>query len=176
MVNAQVIHLISATISDYSAIHQMAEYYAHALSQNCESISKRYFLHNFDFRNYITNPDRYAYLVKVNDEIAGFMLIHQSGILSETQWVMGEFFILTEFQNQGIGYSVAHQIWNIHQGIWEVSIIPENKAAYFFWKKVIKAHTNGHYLEEIKDINYDDHQPKRIVFTFDSSIKKLLNK
>lgn len=170
-----VIALISATISDYSVVHQMAEYYAHALSFNCEVISERCYFRNVDFGNYITNPDRSAYLVKVNDEVAGFVLIHQSGIFPETQWVMGEFFILGEFQGKGVGREVARQIWSMHQGMWEVSIIPENKTAYSFWLNVISNYMDKEYAEEIKIVDYDGCQSKRVVFTFDSSATKLSN-
>jgi predicted acetyltransferase len=84
------------------------------------------------------------------------------------------FFFLKKFQSKGVGREVAHQIWDMHQGIWEVSVIPENKPAHAFWQKIISAYTSGHYVEEIKDVDYDAHQPKRIVFTFDSCLKRFV--
>jgi predicted acetyltransferase len=165
--------LILATLPDYPLIKNMARFYVYDLSRECGVISSEWAIpadglyESFDFKHYITDSDRRAYLVKIDDEIAGFVLLHQSGTSSETQWNMGEFFILAKFQGKEIGQDVAYQIWNMHQGIWEVSVIPENKAAYNFWRKIISAYTDNRYAEEIKDVDYDVHQPKRIVFMFD---------
>lgn len=57
-------------------------------------------------------------------------------------------------------------IWAKHPGKWELSVIPENEPAYRFWMKTISSITNGNYLEETKIIDYDQHQPKRIIFEF----------
>ncbi len=178
MVNTRVIEIIAATISDYLLIQNMARFYVYDASRVCGFISQEWTISadglyaSSDFKHYITDPDRHAYLVKVDGEIAGFVLLHQSGKSFETNWCMGEFFILAKFQSKGVGREVAHQIWDMHQGIWEVSVIPENKPAHAFWQKIISAYTSGHYVEEIKDVDYDAHQPKRIVFTFDSCLKR----
>lgn len=169
--------LNAATLADYPLIQNMARFYVYDLSRACRFISQEWTIpadglyESFDFKHYITDSDRRAYLVKVDDEIAGFVLLYQSSTSSETKWNMGEFFILAKFQGKGIGRDVAYQIWNMHQGIWDVSVIPENKTAYAFWLKNISAYTDGHYVEEIKDVDYDVHQPKRIIFTFDSNVK-----
>lgn len=78
---------------------------------------------------------------------------------------MAEFFILAKFQGKGIGQNIAGQIWDLVPGKWEVSVIPENRAALSFWQKTIADYTAGHYQQEIKTIDYDEHQPKRIIFT-----------
>ena len=178
MVNQRTIEIIAATISDYPLIQNMARFYVYDASRACGFISQEWTIpadglyESSDYKHYITDSDRRAYLVKVDGEIAGFVLLHQSGISPEMKWNIGEFFILAKFQGKGIGREVAHQIWNMHKGIWEVSVIPENKPAYNFWLKTISAYTGTHYVEEIKDVDYDVHQPKRIVFTFDSCLKK----
>jgi predicted acetyltransferase len=177
MVNARVIEIIAATISDYPFIQNMARFYVYDASRACGFISHEWAIpadglyESSDYKHYITDSDRRAYLVKVDGEIAGFVLFHQSGASSEAQWCIGEFFILAKFQSKGIGRDVAYQIWNMHKGIWEVSVIPENIPAYNFWQETISAYTSGHYAEEIKDVDYDVHQPKRIVFTFDSCLE-----
>ena len=68
---------------------------------------------------------------------------------------MGEFFILAKFQGIGIGSRAALEIWQTHPGLWEVSIIPENKPALAFWRKTISTFTAGFYTEELKAITYD---------------------
>ena len=79
-------------------------------------------------------------------------------------------FILAKFQGKGIGTEIAHQLWNMHPGRWEVSVIPENKNALAFWRNVISTFTCSRYIEAIKDVDYDQNQPKRYVFSFDTKM------
>lgn len=113
---------------------------------------------------------RKAFLVKVKDEIAGFVLLDQVRTDSKTEKNMGEFFILAKFQNKKIGCQVAHQVWKLYPVQWEVSVIPENKRALIFWRKTISDFTQGNYKEEIKQIDYDVHQPNRIIFSFNTKV------
>jgi len=87
---------------------------------------------------------------------------------------MGEFFILAKFQGKGIGCYVAQKIWEMHPGIWEVAVIPENKPAFAFWQKTIDFYTSGIYVCKTKTITWDSHQPLRVIFklTSFSSSKK----
>jgi predicted acetyltransferase len=63
----------------------------------------------------------------------------------------------------------------MNPGKWEVSIIPENKKALLFWEKVISKFTGGTFGKAIKKISYDEHQPKRVIFAFDTnSIKRAI--
>lgn len=162
-----------ATITDYPLIQHMWLFYIYDMSRECgfikgwECPTNPSFMAD-DITSYFKNPDRRAYLIKVDDEPAGFVLLNQAGTLPNTQWNMGEFFILAKFQDKGIGTEIAHQLWNMHPGRWEVSVIPENKSALAFWRKVISKFTSSRYIEVIKDVDYDQNQPKRYVFSFDT--------
>ncbi|MBZ4284348.1 hypothetical protein LAJ55_16220, partial [Streptococcus pneumoniae] len=68
-------------------------------------------------------------MIKLNTELAGFVLLDHVGVLPETEWNMGQFFILAKFQGKKVGQHVAEEIWRQHPGLWEVSVIPENKGA-----------------------------------------------
>lgn len=170
----KAISIIPATIADYPVIQNMARFYVYDLSRECGSISSDWDMpkdglyESFDFKNYFEEPSRKAYLVKVYDEIAGFVLLNQETENPTNLWNMGEFFIIAKFQGQGIASYVAAKIWEMHQGTWEVSVIPENKSAHVFWEKTISKFTGGVYHQSIKDVTYDEHQPKRIIFEFDT--------
>jgi predicted acetyltransferase len=107
-------------------------------------------------------------VVKVYDEIAGFVLLNQATEDATNTWNMGEFFIIAKFQGGGIATRVAKQIWNMHPGKWEVSVIPNNKSALNFWEKAISEITFGIFNKQIKDVSYDEHCPRRIIFEFDT--------
>jgi predicted acetyltransferase len=171
------ITIIEASLDDYPLIQNMTRFYVYDLSRECGHISSDWTLpadglyESFDFKNYFEDPARKAYLVKVRDEIAGFALLNKATEDKINNWNMGEFFILAKFQRKGVGAQVAHIIWNKHPGTFEVAVIPENQKALIFWKKVISNFTHGVFNEAIKEVTYDQHQPKRIIFTFNTKNK-----
>ncbi len=168
------ISIIQATMDDYPCIQNMARFYVYDLSRDCGSISSDWAIpedglyESFDFKNYFEESSRKAFLVKVYDEIAGFVLLNQASEDATNTWNMGEFFIIAKFQSVGIATRVAKQIWNMHPGMWEVSVIPNNKSALKFWGKSISEFTSGTFNKQIKEVSYDEHCPRRIIFEFDT--------
>ena len=74
--------LILATENDYQLIQNMARFYVYDFSRTCGFISNDWAIPSdglyecFDFKEYFHAPDRHAYLIKVDNEIAGFVLIN----------------------------------------------------------------------------------------------------
>jgi predicted acetyltransferase/RimJ/RimL family protein N-acetyltransferase len=176
------ISIIKATMDDYyPCIQNMARFYVYDLSRECGSISSDWAIpenglyESFDFKNYFIDLSRKVYLVKVYDEIAGFVLLNQATEDSTNTWNMGEFFIIAKFQGSGIATRVAKEIWNMHPGKWEVSVIPNNKSALKFWEKAISEFTSGTFNKRIKEVTYDEHYPRRIIFEFDTQNSILKN-
>jgi predicted acetyltransferase len=169
-----MIQILEATLTDYPTIQNMARFYVYDMSRNCGFISSDWaFPENglyecFDFKNYFEDPTRKAFLIKVNDELAGFILLNKVGTSANIDWNMGEFFIIAKFQGKGIAQEAAHKIWHMYKGLWEVSVIPENTQALAFWRKSISSLTKGEYAEEIKIIDYDNNQPQRYIFSFNT--------
>lgn len=172
------VQLIPATVADYATVQNMARFYVYEMSRECgphypgwECPADGLFECN-DLKNYFTDSDRKAYLVKVADELAGFVLINKLDFLPSL-FNMGEFFILAKFQRKGIGQSIARQIFDLHQGTWSVGAIPMNKRALHFWQRVIGDYTGGDYRErlytsdELKDPEHPDPYPM-VMMTFDS--------
>lgn len=169
-----VIQIIPANLPDYPTIQNMARFYVYDISRYCGFISKEWALPQdglyecFDLRKYFVDTDKKAYLVKLEDsELVGFVLLDKQSTSGNIDYNIGEFFVLVKFQGQGIASEIAKRIWTMHPGKWEVSVIPENLPALAFWRKAIAAITNGNYLEEIKTIEYDKDQPKRIILNFE---------
>lgn len=169
--------IIPATLADYPTIQNMARFYVYDMSRECGLNSTDWACPDdglyecFDFKHYFTDSDRQAYLIKVNKELAGFVLIYQTGEQPNIQWNMGEFFILARVQHRGIGRLAAQQVWQNHPGVWEITVIPENQRALQFWRKSITATVNHNFVEEIKlkKGRSDPDQPNRIFLTFDTT-------
>ena len=166
--------LIPATLADYPIIQNMARFYLYDMARYCASISHEWNIPKdglyecFDFQKYFTDSTRKAFLIKVGDALAGFVLLDKNGKSKDIDWNIGEFFILAQFQGKGLAEHVAYEIWHMFPGIWEVSVIPENVKALAFWRKTIAGFTHEKYEEEIKRIAYDEHQPNRYILTFDT--------
>jgi predicted acetyltransferase len=161
-----------ATIDDYETIQNMARFYAYDMSRECGFIVEEWnfpkngLYESHDFKKYFIDDTRKAYFIKIDNELAGFVLLNTVGEYSDTEWNMGEFFIVAKYQSKGIGKQVAELVWQRYPGKWEVSVIPENKRSLNFWRKIIADFTKNKYTEEMKDVIYDKFQPKRYILRF----------
>ena len=55
------------------------------------------------FEQYWSEPDRWPFLVKVDGELAGFVFVGPDGTQAESQYDVGEFFVLRKFRKRGVG-------------------------------------------------------------------------
>lgn len=130
------------------------------------------------YKKYFEDSDRKAFLVKVANELAGFVLLNKHCIIESVDWNMGEFFILAQFQNTGLAASVAREILHKFPGKWSVGAIPENIRAVKFWHKIITEISGGNYREipktgdELKTEDHPDPYPM-IMMLFDTNNPKV---
>ena len=54
-----------------------------------------------------------------------------------------KYIIIPKYRRLKIGKSVAIELFNMHNGIWEVKPSYGNKGAFSFWKNVIDEYTNN---------------------------------
>lgn len=145
--------LLPASIKEYPVIQNMARFYAYDISRYCGQQFNGwefpedglYACH--DFKKYFEGENKHAFLVKTNNELAGFVLIDKLERIPEADWNMGQFFIVAKFQRSGIGKKIAMQIFDQFPGEWSVGVIPQNTRALDFWRKVIGEHTRGQFYE-----------------------------
>lgn len=171
--------ILRATLEDYETIQNLARFYIYDMSRYCGFISDEWAIpknglyESFDYKSYITGPDGQAFLIKVGGEVAGFILIKFMSIASRNFWYLAEFFILAKFQGKGVAEEVAYRLWQKYPGEWELNVIPENTPALNFWRRVVSRFTNDRYSLEIREVDYDIHQPMRYFFCFDTADSKL---
>jgi predicted acetyltransferase len=82
---------------------------------------------------YWTDPDRYPFLIRVDGNLAGFVLVSRCG----DSFDMTEFFVIRAYRRQGIGILAAHKIWTRFPGNWEVRVMEQNQAGLRFWERAI---------------------------------------
>ncbi len=91
-----------------------------------------------DLPLYWSEPDRHPLLVRVDDKLAGVILVRKSAA-NETAWDMAEFFIVRHYRRRGIGTHMAHQIWRRFPGPWQIRVMQTNESARQFWAHAITA-------------------------------------
>jgi predicted acetyltransferase len=149
--------LSKATQEDKNTIQNLGRFYVYEMSRYCgflptwETPSNGLF-ECIDLSSYCEKPDRHAFLIKVDEELAGFVLINKVGSTSDVDWNIGEFFIVSKFQGKGVGSHVAEQVFNQFPGVRETSQIPENKAAIEFWDRVVSRYTGGQFEKTLKTV------------------------
>lgn len=151
------IELQTASDEDQETIQNLARFYLYDMSRYCG------FLLNWPapvnglyecstLSRYWSEPNRYPFLVRVDGEIAGFVLVNEEGTSLDVNWNMGEFFIVAKYQRKGIGKRVAEQIFDRFPGVWEVAQIPENESAVLFWRDVVGAYSGDRFEKSLKTI------------------------
>ena len=129
-----------------------------------------------DFKHYFENPDEKAYLIRVDGEIAGFVLLDKMQLFEPVDWNMGEFFILAKFQGKNVASEVACQIFNDYPGRWSVAVMPENVKAARFWHRIVGHVSCNNFnlvsktADELKTTDNLDPYPMNI-YTFNTNTR-----
>lgn len=121
------------------------------------------YAYEFDFRRYWERMGYWAYLARLRERIAGFVLVSDRiRFRNGPGRYIDEFFVLRRYRRRGIGRALAFQTFDTYRGYWEIAEIPGNTPAQTFWRRVIGAYANGRFEETIT--------PEREVWQhFDSS-------
>lgn len=110
---------------------------------------------------YWSEPGRYPFLVRMDGDLAGLVLVKRG---NETVWDMAEFFIVRGCRRRGIGTRVAHQVFRLFPGLWEVRVMQTNASAQRFWAAAISSFTG----EAAQPVQTEIEGAKWVVFAFES--------
>lgn len=171
------VQCIPATIADKSKILGLATYYEYDMSLYCGNLPgwefpeegeycSEYLISNLE--SYFTEPNHYPFLIRVDNELAGFVMVHQPLDSPTSDWRIGEFFILNKFKGKGVGQTIACQLFSQFQGKWSVPVIPQNQGALAFWRQIIQTYTNSAFTEN-NLILHDPNPVEMVVFQFKSN-------
>jgi predicted acetyltransferase len=138
------IELVPATPDQEPIFANLLELYAHDFSEfhQIELGSDG----RFGYKSlplYWREPDRHPFLVRVDGQLAGLVLVKRGSELSgsETVWDMAEFFVVRRYRRHGIGTRVAREVWQQVPGPWEVRVMESNRSGHLFWAHAISAFT-----------------------------------
>ena len=149
------IELSRAPTAEKPIVRNLSQFYLYEFSKYMPSIrleAQRGLYDGLpDLDAYWDDPNRVAFILRVDGELAGFALVIKG--TSDQPHQIGEFFVLQKFSGRGIGKSVAQQIFDMLPGDWLIHEMWNNDAAQAFWRSAVNTYTKGHYEEY-----YDEHR------------------
>lgn len=146
------ITLTAATIDDSLLISRLLELYVYDFTEFMDFDVDEEGLFHYPYETYFSEPDHHIYVARVNDKIAGLVLLHKCQDAQDVlRYSIGEFFVLKKYRNQGIGQLIANMIFSLYPGPWLIYQSKKNKPAQAFWRKIINEWTHGNYREYYKD-------------------------
>ncbi|MEK7164289.1 MAG: GNAT family N-acetyltransferase [Patescibacteria group bacterium] len=110
-------------------------------------------------RYYWKDQDSEPFIVRVNGNIAGFVMVRRKRFNGVDYQSIAEFFVLKKYRKRGVGREVAQMVFKKFPGKWYVDVIQSNLPACAFWEKVIDDFTGEKY---VKSGNSKD----KTIFTF----------
>jgi predicted acetyltransferase len=88
---------------------------------------------------------RFAFLIKCNARVAGFVLVTCGSPVSDDPdtFDVAEFFVMRQYRHCGVGRQAANLLWGRRPGKWTVRVSQGNRSALDFWRRTIANATNG---------------------------------
>jgi predicted acetyltransferase len=115
---------------------------------------------------YWSEPDRHPFLIRMNGELAGLVLVKKGSEVSGNgaAWDMAEFFVVRGCRRRGAGTQAAHAVWRRFPGPWEIRVMQANVSAQHFWAAAISKFVG----EVIQPVPIDFHGERWALFIFES--------
>jgi predicted acetyltransferase len=150
---------------DRPVLARMLELYQYDLSDVWPQDLDLHGEYGFAVDRYLRNPRLCAILFLADDKYAGFGLVDPDVTFPDSEYWMGQFFVMKRYRRVGLGSAAARFIFDRFKGRWEVGQMRLNQAAQVFWRRTIGEYTAGHFVEhDLHDDRWDG-----FIQRFDSS-------
>lgn len=100
-------------------------------------------LYEYDLNKYF--EDNYAYFIKLENNILGFILVDNNG---NKNYEISEMFVLNNYKGNKVGELAVKKIFDMYKGSWTIKVVPSSPLAESFWIKTIKNYTNDNFRLE----------------------------
>lgn len=168
------IQISLATIQEKIILQNLMQYYLYEFSEDdgIELNELGEFVYPY-LEHYWNEPDRYPFLIRVENQLAGFALLRRATYFSLPEdlpgmpMVVAEFFILKKDRRKGLGSQAARWLFDQFPGRWEIAQMKTNFVGQAFWRKVIGEYCRGAYGEVL----LDDSRWKGPVQVFENSAR-----
>lgn len=166
-----MLEVIKAQSKDKEVLFNLLEKYLYEFSKWEKTDINEQGLYDYEWLDYyFSNENRFPYLIKVDNKLAGFILVSDYPEVpeEETDFCLSEFFIMHKYRRMGYGKRAIFNVLDRHHGKWQLKCHPKNTISVLFWTKVISEYTNGKYrmVEGYpnEEVDYDDGTPANVYF------------
>ena len=166
-----MLSIVKAKNEDRDTMMNLLEKYLYEFSQWDKNDVNENGLYGYEYLDcYFEEDNRYPYFIKIDEKIAGLILISDYPEVPEesTDFCLSEFFIMHKYRRKGYGKKAAFKVFDLHHGKWQLKRHPHNEASVKFWNNVIDEYTKGNYrlIESYpnKEVDYDDGTPADVFF------------
>ena len=161
------IRIIPASLQDYSIIQNMGRFYVYDMSEFLGfdlgwEIPENGLYECIDFKKYWETNDAFPFLIRYENELAGFVIIDKKGSDASINFNVAQFFVLKKFQNKCLGRYIAIKCFKKFKGTWEVMVIPGNNGAENFWRSTIRSYTKNNFTEYQRSVKHFNNSIKNI--------------
>src|SRR4030095_4106949 len=139
------VSLKKAELSDKHTLGNLLQFYVYDFSEFLSFDLNDDGLYNeYPLDDYFIRPEKSAFLVVVDDKVAGFVLVSADTILTRNQGgkCIKEFFVTRKYRRRGVGRIVAGMTWDLYPGKWEMKVELTNTPAQKFWEAAIRDYPN----------------------------------
>lgn len=139
-----MIEIRLAELSERQVVRNLMELYQHDFSEldgTDMDDQGRYGYEDLDL--FWENPAWSAYVIKVDNKWAGFVLISDEVLIESNTRAIAEFFVVRKYRGQGLARKAAEKIMTMCPAKWEVPVIEENHAARKFWQALMASSWPG---------------------------------
>jgi len=152
------IQLIDARASDKAVFRSLMQMYLYDTSEFNGQDPDSHGQYDYpDLDHYWTergrnDEGRIPILIRINDCLAGFMLINRFSLLyphDSTTRNLADFFIMRKWRGKRIGRIIVKEIFDMFPGHWEIRQQQENEKSQKFWRSAIGEYTNGSFKETL---------------------------
>lgn len=178
------VEVILATKENAKIIKNMYPLYLHDLSEIYGNVPNEYGIYEegiepiktlgeqYDIQNpWFEHPGiLFPYITMVDGRPAGFCLVSTKQFAPENvDYYVMEYFLLRPYRGKDIAETAAKQVFNKHQGKWEIYTNPTSKnvKGQKFWHKTINNYTSGNF-QEIFGTTYDG---DKLILRFNNTSK-----
>ncbi|MGN6495436.1 MAG: GNAT family N-acetyltransferase [Agriterribacter sp.] len=142
------VNLVHAKIENKALIENFMQFYMYDFSEfmsldiQPDGLFKPYTY----LDEYWNDANRFPYIIEQHGTAVGFVFVRWTGEF----FSIAEFFVHKKWRRAGVGTAAARKAFAMHTGHWEVFQLEGNKPAQLFWQKVIAAHTNGKFSNDLE--------------------------
>jgi len=152
--------IILVSKDEKEILRNLLEKYEYEFSQYDMKDVNNLGLFGYDYLdNYWTEKNRFPYFIKVDNKLAGFVMVNDYPIINlDTDYSMSEFFIMYKYRRRGVGAFAVKSMFEKYKGKWGLMYHPKNITSKKFWNRVVNEFTNGKYqiIKDNKEANYED--------------------